>query len=217
VGEQPWLISEPWRAQHERQLRAPNRPRAKVVLLGDSITEGWGVAPSYKAELAKYSPLNLGIVGDTTQNVIWRVSHGALDGTHPELVVVMIGINNLAGGFTPEATADGVRAIVSATQSRLPGVRVLLLAVLPAREKASDPLRERIRQANRLIAGLASPGKVEFLDVGSVLLEPDGSISKATLRDFVHPTPEGFDKLTGAVAPRIAALLGGSTPPAAAQ
>lgn len=217
VGEQPWLISEPWRAQHERQLRAPNRPRAKVVLLGDSITEGWGVAPSYKAELAKYSPLNLGIVGDTTQNVIWRVSHGALDGTHPELVVVMIGINNLAGGFTPEATADGVRAIVSATQSRLPGVRVLLLAVLPAREKASDPLRERIRQANRLIAGLASPGKVEFLDVGSVLLEPDGSISKATLRDFVHPTPEGFDKLTGAVAPRIEALLGGPTPSAAAQ
>lgn len=212
LGDQAWKISDPWRAQHERQLRFTNRATAKLVFLGDSITEGWGVAPSYKEQLGKYSPLNLGVVGDTTQNVIWRVTHGALDGTRPELVVVMIGVNNLAGGFTPEATADGVRAVVSVTQSRLPEARVLLLAVLPARQHPSSPLRERIRQANRLIAGLASAGKVEFLDVGSVLLEPDGSISKAVLRDFLHPTVDGFEKLTRAVAPRIDALLGSSAP-----
>jgi lysophospholipase L1-like esterase len=208
VGEQPWVISEAWKAQHERQLRLANRRTAKVVFLGDSITEGWGYAPAYKARFGKYSPLNLGIVGDTTQNVIWRVNNGALDGTQPGLVVVMIGINNLAGGFTAEATADGVRAVVSAAQTRLPSVRILLLAVLPARQEATNPLREKIRQANRLLAGLASPGKVELLDVGSVLLEPDGSISKAILRDFIHPTPEGFDKLTQAVAPRIEGVLG---------
>jgi hypothetical protein len=40
-----------------------------------------------------------------------------------------------------------------------------------------------------------------------VLLEPDGSITKSTLRDFVHPTPEGFERLSRAVAPFLDALM----------
>jgi lysophospholipase L1-like esterase len=207
IGEKPWLISEEWRAHHERHLHALGRATAKVIFLGDSITEGWSVAPSYREHFGKYSPLNLGIASDMTQNVLWRVEHGALDGTHPQVVVLMVGINNLAGGFTAEQTADGVRAVVTAIQTHVPTARVLLLGVLPARQDSGNPLRQTIKDANRLLQGLAKPGKVEVRDVGSVLLEPDGSISKATMRDFLHPTAEGFERLSQAITPFLDTLM----------
>jgi lysophospholipase L1-like esterase len=207
VGDQPWLISEEWRAHHERQLHAFGRATAKVIFLGDSITEGWSVVPAYREHFAKYSPFNLGIASDTTQNVLWRIEHGALDGTHPQVVVLMIGINNLAGGFSPQQTADGVRAIVGGVQAHLPAARVLLLGVLPARQDAANPLRGSIKEANQLMQGLAKPGRVELHDLGSVMLEPDGSISKSTMRDFLHPTAEGYERLSQAITPLLDSLM----------
>lgn len=211
IGDKPWLISEEWRARHQRHLHAPSRATAKVIFLGDSITERWSVTPAYRERFGKYSPLNLGIANDLTQNVLWRIEHGALDGTRPEVVVLMVGINNLAGGFSPEQTSSGVRAILTAIQKRVPAACVLLLGVLPARQDSANPLRQTIKDANRLLQGLAKPGKVEVHDVGSALLEPDGSIAKATMGDFVHPTPEGFARLSEALAPRLDSLLAQAT------
>jgi len=210
VGAEPWMISEEWLSHHERLLHAPNRARAKVAFLGDSITEGWAVVPAYREHFAKYTPLNLGIASDVTQNVLWRIDHGELDGTTPAVVVLMIGVNNLAGGFSPRETVAGIRAILAAVQAHLPNTRVLLLGVLPARPSPGDPLRQRILEANRLLASLPPSAQVSFHDVGGVLLESDGTITKATLRDFVHPTAEGYARISEAVAPLIEALIGTS-------
>jgi beta-glucosidase len=206
IGGQPWVIAPAWQAHHERLLRSANRKSAQVVFLGDSITEAWQIAPAYREAFAKYVPLNLGISGDTTQNVLWRLEHGALEGTQARAVVVMVGINNLAGGFSSRDTADGVRAVITSVQKRLPTASVLLLAILPAREEPSNPLRARIAETNRLLAGMAQPGRVDVRDVGATLLEPDGRISKATMGDFLHPTRDGFAKLSQAVAPLLAPL-----------
>lgn len=207
VGDKPWLIAEEWQQHHERLVRAPSRTTAKLIFLGDSITEGWAVAPAYKEYFGKYAPFNLGIASDTTQNVLWRLEHGALEGSHPRVVVTMIGINNLAGGFSVDDTAAGVRAVVASVQKCVPEARILLLGILPARQDAANPLRQKIQDTNRQLAALAVAGRVEFRDVGQVLLETDGSISKATLRDFVHPTPEGFERLSKAVAPSLESML----------
>ena len=207
IGDKPWLISEEWKAHHERHLHTPARVNAKLIFLGDSITEGWSAAPAYRESFGKYSPFNMGIVNDMTQNVLWRIEHGALDGTQPKVVVLMIGVNNLAGGFTPEQTSNGVRAILTAIQTRVPNARILVLGVLPARQDAANPLRQTIKDTNQLLQGQAKPGKVEVRDLGAVMLEPDGSISKATMRDFIHPTAEGFARLSQALAPHLDSLM----------
>jgi beta-glucosidase len=203
AGDKPGVISPEWRAHHERLLRAPGRKTAQLLFVGDSITEGWGVAPAFREYFARYSPFNLGIAGDTTQNVLWRIEHGALDGTAPKAVVLLIGVNNLGGGFSAEDTADGVRATVAAVRARLPETRVVLLAILPARQEPENPLRLRIRETNRLLEGLVEPEHVEFHDLGSVLLEADGRLSGVMTRDFLHPTLEGFKQLSGALAPLL--------------
>lgn len=207
LGEQPWMVSDEWSAHHERQLRAPNRAQAKVIFLGDSITEGWGVAPAYRAEFGKYTPLNLGLAGDFTQNILWRIDHGALTGTNPDVLVLMAGVNNLAGGFSPQKTVAGIRAILAAVQAQLPTTRILLLAILPARKNPDDPLRQHILEANRLLANAPLPPRVSIHDVGSALLEPDGTLSKVTMGDFLHPTALGYERLSEAVAPLVDALL----------
>jgi len=208
LGNDPGLISEEWRLQHESQLVAPRRAEAKVVFLGDSITAGWRFAPAYREAFAKYTPLNLGISSDHTQNVLWRIQQGTLDGLSPRVVVVMIGVNNLGGGFTPEATVGGVRAVVSAVQERLPRTRILLLGILPARHSPTEGLRSKISDANRLLARIGWPGSVSFQDVGSVFLDSQGMISKSIMRDFLHPTAEGYQLLCASVEPLIEQLLG---------
>ena len=207
IGAQADQVSEEWLAHHQRQLKIRSRSRAKVIFLGDSITEAWGFAPAYAENFAKYVPLNLGISSDLTQNVLWRISHGALDGTSPQVVVVMIGVNNLAGGFSANQTAAGVRAIINAIQTRLSTAHVVLVSVLPARKEAKDPLRQRIIDTNRLLAGLTQPGRVEVHDLGSLFLEPDGAISASIMPDFIHPTPLGYERLSRAIAPYIEAAM----------
>ena len=208
VGAEPWQISDQWLSEHERQLHAPRRADAKVVFLGDSITAGWRSAPAYRSSFSKYTPLNLGIAGDHTQNVLWRLEQGALEGLSPQVVVVMIGVNNLGGGFTPSATVGGVRAVVSSVQERLPRSHVLLLGILPARRSPSEGLRSKIAESNRLLGAIGWSSLTSFRDVGSVFLDPEGNISKAIMRDFLHPTAEGYQLLSDSVEPLLSQLLG---------
>jgi beta-glucosidase len=207
IGQQPWMIAEDWLLRHERQVRSPRRAHAKIVFLGDSIVEGWAMAPAFREHFGKYAPLNLGLAGDHTQNVLWRIDNGTLDGVEPDVVVVLVGINNLAGGFTPQQTVAGVRAVIGAVQAQLPSTTVVLLAILPARRSPTSPLRQKVTEANRMLANLAKPGSVSFHDVGSALLEPDETMSTITSRDALHPTPAGYDRLTAAVAPIVEELM----------
>jgi hypothetical protein len=68
------------------------------------------MSPSYKEHVSGYASLNLGISGEYTPNLLWRIEHGTLDGLSPKAVVVMFGVNNLGGGFTAQQTANGASA-----------------------------------------------------------------------------------------------------------
>lgn len=196
-----------WRSRHERQLAAAGRAEAGVVFLGDSITEAWIETDSLQRQLRAYHPLNLGIGGDQTQHVLWRIEQGTLDGLSARLVVVLIGVNNLGNGYGPEETARGIAAVVRRVRKKLPQARVLLLKVLPAGEHASDDLRRGVLATNELLPALAEPGSVELLDIGGLLLEPDGSIASETMKDFLHPTELAYRAMTDAVVPVVLRLL----------
>lgn len=205
--EEPWMSLAEWRARHEKQLHAPEREKAALVVLGDSIFEGWFHSGSFQESFGQYSPLNLAIGGDQTQHVLWRIEQGALDGLDPRLVVTMIGVNNLGNGYSPEQTVTGILAVTAEVRRRLPNAEVLLLSVLPAGETEDDPLRRKVTATRELLAAQPLPVGVTFLDLGSLFLEADGRILPTTMADFLHPTPAGQARLTEALAPRIHALM----------
>lgn len=183
---------------------------ADLVFLGDSITQGW--EGNGKAVWNQYygsrKALNLGIGGDRTQHVLWRLEHGNFDGLKPKVVVLMIGTNNSnRDDHPPGEILQGVVAIVRKLQDLSPETKVLLLAIFPRGETFNNQ-RGKILQVNQALAKLDDGRRVFYLDFGSRLIESDGSIAKAVMPDSLHLTEAGYRLWAEAMEPKLAELLG---------
>jgi lysophospholipase L1-like esterase len=204
--EHSWMSLREWRNRHERQLKHARRPNARLVVIGNSIVEGWCQSAAFEAAFGSYEPLSLGVGGDQTQHVLWRIDQGALDGLKPDVAMILIGVNNLGNGFSPEETRSGIERVLERTREKLPSTPVLLLAVLPSGQSPTDDFRAKIEATNVGLAALSVPERVAVADVGSVLLQPDGSISRDVMGDFLHPTAAGYGRLSEAVKPLVESL-----------
>jgi lysophospholipase L1-like esterase len=188
VAEYSWMSIARWQEMHAEDIEVAENGRAEVLFLGDSITEGW--PDEY---LVDFKAANFGIGGDMTQNLLWRLRNGAAGRLDPEVVVVMIGVNNF--GFSadgPQEVFLGVRANIAQVKSSFPDARIVLLGILPYGEQADTPERLEVIETNARLAGLAVDPRVEFHDIGPAFLESDGSISTEIMADFLHPTEKGY-------------------------
>jgi lysophospholipase L1-like esterase len=204
----PWMSLDAWR-QRQRDLLAidPALKRdSELAFLGDSITEMWDDAV-WKQAFGRYRPLRLGIGGDKTQQLLYRIDHGELDGVGSRVVVLLIGTNNFGlGEATPAGVATGVSAVLARVQEKLPRSRILLLGILPRDELPSSELRSKVEQTNTLLEKLASE-RVHYLDIGKSFLDAQGKIPKELMGDFLHPTPKGYRVFANAVTPKLKQLL----------
>ena len=196
-------------ASHEKFVNIAKQGKAQLVFLGDSITAGW--AGNGKEVWAKaftqYTPANFGIGGDRTQHVLWRIQNGELEIIKPKAVVLMIGTNN-SGSDSAEGIAKGVTVIVETIRAKQPQAKILLLAVFPRGEKASpNPGRDKLKQVNSLIAKLDDGKNVFFLDIGDKFMQPDGSLTKEIMPDFLHLSPAGYQIWADAIGPKLAELM----------
>ena len=202
-----------WMPLHQQKLQEKNRLIAagtppEVVFIGDSITQGWeneGRAV-WQRHFAPQHALALGFGGDRTENVLWRLQQGEVDGLAPKVVVLMIGTNN-SGMRPPESTAAGVKHLLDELRQRLPKTKVLLLAIFPRGEKPDDYLRGVNDRVNKIIAGHADGRTVHYLDINAALLEPDGSLSKDVMPDLLHLSEKGYATWQRAMAPTLQKLL----------
>lgn len=102
-----------------------------VVFLGDSITHGWEGQKAWQEYFGSFNPVNLGIGGDQTGHVLWRITDGhELDALKPKAAVLMIGTNN-TGGHSAEQIAGGIKAVVEELKRQKPDIKVLVLGVFP--------------------------------------------------------------------------------------
>lgn len=102
-----------------------------VVFMGDSITHGWEGQKAWQEHFGAFKPVNLGIGGDQTGHVLWRITDGhELDHLTPKAAVLMIGTNN-TGGHSAAQIAGGIQAIVAELKRQKPGIKVLVLGVFP--------------------------------------------------------------------------------------
>lgn len=188
----------------------------QLVFIGDSITDAWRGGEQnkiYKERWGQYNPLNLGISGDKTEHVLWRLEHGELDDLAESAkgVVIMIGTNNLGNPpkASPEDTAKGVVCIVKAVREKLPHAKILLLAVFPRGMAAGDPYRAQIRTVNDTIARLDDGQHVRYLDIGQKFLTDDGTLPKNIMPDALHPNARGYQIWADAIDPQIKEMMGG--------
>jgi lysophospholipase L1-like esterase len=124
-----------------------------VIFLGDSITQGWEGQKAWQEHFGPFNPVNLGIGGDQTGHVLWRITDGhELDRLDPKAAVLMIGTNNI-GGHTAPQIAGGIRAITEELKRQKPHIKILVLGVFPRgsasdAERSLDQITEGIRPIN---------------------------------------------------------------------
>jgi beta-glucosidase len=191
--------------------RAKNAPgNYDIEFIGDSITQGWERAGSnvWHQFYGHRKVINFGVGGDRTQHVLWRFEQGQLDGIQAKVAVVMIGTNN--SGKDRNATDEilaGVLAVVDQIRARQPDTKILLLGIFP-RGKTFSPQRGDLLQVNQCLAKLDDGQHIFYLDIGSQLIELDGTISKSIMPDALHPNDVGYQIWAKAMEPRLKEFLG---------
>jgi len=209
-----------FRKMHESFLARGKSGPVGVVFIGDSITQGWTKAPHvWEHYYGKWQPANFGIGGDQTQHVIWRIENGELDGLTPKVAVLMLGTNNTRTHNAAEISAAN-RKIVGMIRAKIPGVKVLVLAVFPRGPRPDkdgkitpDVAAEAARQmeiingVNAELARLDDGKDVRFLDINRVFLGQDGKIPFSIMPDQLHPNAAGYQLWADAMQPTLTALM----------
>lgn len=198
-----------WMKRHEAMNERVDKGNVDLVFIGDSITQGW--EGRGKNTWAKFyggrNAVNLGIGGDRTQHVIWRLDNGNLKGITPKAAVIMIGTNN-SGSNTPEQIAEGVTAIVRQLQAKTPKTKILLLATFPRGADPSDKRRQVNEKSNAIVAKLAADENVTYLDIGEKFLGDGGTLSKEIMPDLLHLSEQGYTIWAESIEPTLSDLLG---------
>lgn len=207
---------------HRQLLEKRKKGRIDVYFLGDSITRRWGTSDEqYRAFLENWrqnfygwNAADFGWGGDTTQNILWRLEEGELDGVNPKVIVVMAGTNNV-GNASPQGPEDprvadttrGIRAVLDLCRRKAPAATVVLMGITPRNDNmAVMPLIERI---NENISKFADGKRVRYLNINGRLADGEGRLYEGmAAKDGLHLDVKGYQVWADALKPILSELLG---------
>jgi len=207
------------RIAHAQLLEKARSGRIDVYFAGDSITRRWG-ATDYPELLAHWrqtffgwNAANFGWGGDTTQNILWRLQNGELDGVNPKVIVLQAGTNNLARvtanddrAAVAEDVARGVRALLDVMRAKAPSATIIVTGLFPRGDRVE--LNPIIADINRRVAAFADGRSIRFLNVNDRLADASGTPAADVMRDGLHPTLKGYQVWADGLAPLLTTLLG---------
>jgi cephalosporin-C deacetylase-like acetyl esterase/lysophospholipase L1-like esterase len=213
------------RTAHEQLLAKRTAGQIDVYFVGDSITRRWGTSDeqwkdlleNWNANFKGWNAANFGWGADKTQNMLWRLQNGELDGVKPKVVVVMAGTNNI-GNASPIGDADsraadvarGVAALLKEIRKRAPVATVVLTGITPRNDNMD--VMPVVDAANRQIAALADGKSIRYININDQLATPDGVLRDGMAFDGLHLTPKAYQHWANALKPILVEILG---PPAA--
>lgn len=208
-----WKDPNKWIDQHTTlvDVAQANRGPVDIVLIGDSITQQWGGTrigtPAFnepwKRRFSAYQSLNLGIQGDTTENILWRLDHGAMDGLSPRVIVLLIGTNNKPNPKTRQIVGQGVKLCVQNLRARFPEAQIIFVKTLPV---ATEDMMRFNDHLDSL--GFTADSKLQILDIWDDLVLPDGSTDTDLYADGnLHLSEAGYDIYASRLEPLIKQAL----------
>src|SRR5262249_24071474 len=223
AADQPIARTDPTsKLAHEQMVANLKKGRIDAYFVGDSITRRWR-ATDYPRFLANWNEnfhgwnaANFGWGGDTTQNILWRLQNGELDGVQPKVVVLLAGTNNL--GNTPASDAKvadiakGIKALLDTIQAKAPKATIILMGILPRNDGAeSMVVIASINKINRKMPKFAGGKSNRYLSINEKLADKDGKLSEGMTVDRLHLSVKGYQVWADALKPLLTELLG---PPA---
>eukprot|EP00747_Dinoflagellata_sp_TGD_P143078 gnl/TRDRNA2_/TRDRNA2_176332_c0_seq9.p1 gnl/TRDRNA2_/TRDRNA2_176332_c0~~gnl/TRDRNA2_/TRDRNA2_176332_c0_seq9.p1 ORF type:complete len:334 (-),score=20.38 gnl/TRDRNA2_/TRDRNA2_176332_c0_seq9:42-1043(-) len=207
----------------------------RLVLVGDSILDRILSERCYRGAPHKNSshyfsmirkqvqipeswrPLILAGSGDQTQHTLGHLNRTLPLLKTPQVFMVLIGTNNLGppNCFSANQTAYGVRAVVELIRHRHPMSNILVHAILPRGEPHDNQpeIDETNAQLQAFYKSTSSHHLTRFIDCGTVFPHraDDDAGMKRLMRDYTHPTDEGYAKWFSCLRPLFARAMNEST------
>ena len=178
--------------------------KPRVLFLGDSITDQWRKTGDtvWKTSFEHFPAAEAGIGGDTTAGLLWRIKNGILSDISPKVIVILIGTND-ALHISPCKIAENIKEITKYAKQIVPGVKIILMSLLP-RERFQDSYGRRATSyVNAEIQVVAENEKIDFVDNYKSLLNKNNEYTEDLSIDGIHLTEKGYVVLGEAIAPII--------------
>jgi lysophospholipase L1-like esterase len=192
-----------WSERRTRWASRVEQDRNAVVLLGDSITQGWGEDFSYWFPGMKIA--NRGISGDTTRGILIRLEGDVL-ALDPKAVVLLIGTNDLEEKATPETIAGNLKLILSALARHNAQMPIVLCEVFPS-SASKNRSSEQIKKINQLYAeAVKGNPQITPLETWTLFADEKGDAIAAEFPDLLHPNMAGYAKWAAGLRPIFATL-----------
>jgi len=208
---------------HEQLLDKAKKGRIDIYFEGDSITRRWAATDypellaNWKQNFFGWNAADFGWGADKTENILWRLNNGELDGVNPKIIVLLTGTNNVVRA-TPPANDDakitdvtnGIQAILRVLQDKAPEATIVLTAMFPRNDNPA--LMRIINGINENLSKLADGQRIHYLNINAKLADRDGNLFAGMMNpDKLHPTVKGYQAWADALKPIFTELLG---PPA---
>ena len=212
---EPYTFTGDWMTRHNGFVTRAKQGDIDLVLLGDSITDGWNNTGRavWQKEFPGWKMANFGIGGDTCQAVLYRITNGEFDGYKAKAIMVMLGTNNTRS-YTGEEIGEAMTKIVGILKEKQPQAKILLLAIFPRGTGADDPYRKKVDVANKVLAKLDG-GNVKFLDISDKFLDKSGKLIGFG-GDNLHPNAQGYQIWADGMKAQLTEWLGPPTATASA-
>ena len=170
-------------------FRQQNEQLRFVVLFGDSITEGFDVAKYLPGRRVLNSGIGADVIGndlpaDDNRGVLKRLDESVFDCAATD-VFLMIGINDLGSGRTPETMEPGYREILQRIKTEAPRVRVHVQSLLPTRDKYAKH-NANVLDFNQRLKKLAEEFGYDYVDVHALMVDDKGELKADYTGDGLH-------------------------------
>lgn len=216
-----------WRTQVEKmRALAKQNPTVPIVFFGDSITQG---LTGSRDRLTKkdgkraidrafgmHGAISLGLSGDRTEHLLWRMKHGALQELQPKVIVLQIGVNNVVTGkHTATEVLDGILEVAEQLTVQEPSAEVVICGPFPAGARDSvaratiDRIRSRLQAASKVrgLHGAFGQHAIRYVDLAHLFVDGDGRCNDNMRSDRIHISAAGQTAWMQALQPIVEQVL----------
>jgi lysophospholipase L1-like esterase len=196
-----------------KSVVAPARTDARVVFMGDSITDGWQ-QPRYGGFFPGKPYVDRGISGQTTPQMLVRFRRDVID-LQPKAVVILAGTNDIAGNTGPMTNEEIQGNLASMSDlAHAHNIKVVFSSVTPVSEyhvrgvpqTTARPM-ERIKAMNDWMKSYAASHGDIYLDYFSAMIDEKGLMRAELTEDDLHPNAKGYAVMAPLAEAAIAAAL----------
>lgn len=197
LGQRHQLNYQQWLAllQQEAEVAATQKPEHLSILLGDSLSLWFPV----EILPPQRTWLNQGISGETSTGLLERLD--LIDRTQPEIIFVLIGINDLIRGAKDETILANQQLIIHYLRQVHPQTKIVIQSILPhsaekitweGRDRLIAIPNSRIQALNQQIKAIANSEGIIYLDLYPLFADTKGNLNTELTSDGLHLNPQGY-------------------------